>query len=157
MLLVRAGQALFLCAALATNPAIASRIHRPSTSGHAATSSVKKSHSFRLKKLHGQRTIDPARATEIQAALIKQNYLSGSPSGQWDAQTQMAMQKYQADHGWQTKLMPDSRALINLGLGPNRLVENSALKEAARNSSENPAAPADPAPNTLASVHSISQ
>ena len=29
------------------------------------------------------------------------------------------MQKYQADHGWQTKLMPDSRALKKLGLGPD--------------------------------------
>jgi hypothetical protein len=27
------------------------------------------------------------------------------------------MQKYQADQGWQTKLMPDSRALKKLGLG----------------------------------------
>jgi len=29
------------------------------------------------------------------------------------------MQKYQADQGWQTKLMPDSRALEKLGLGPD--------------------------------------
>ena len=29
------------------------------------------------------------------------------------------MQKYQADNGWQTKLIPDSRAIIKLGLGPN--------------------------------------
>jgi hypothetical protein len=29
------------------------------------------------------------------------------------------MQKFQADHGWQTKLTPDSRALIKLGLGPH--------------------------------------
>ena len=29
------------------------------------------------------------------------------------------MQKYQADQGWQTKLMPDSRALKKLGLGPD--------------------------------------
>jgi hypothetical protein len=29
------------------------------------------------------------------------------------------MQKYQSDHGWQTKLMPDSRALVQLGLGPD--------------------------------------
>lgn len=29
------------------------------------------------------------------------------------------MQKYQADQGWQTKLMPDSRALLKLGLGPD--------------------------------------
>jgi hypothetical protein len=29
------------------------------------------------------------------------------------------MQKYQADHGWQSKQVPDSRALIKLGLGPD--------------------------------------
>jgi len=29
------------------------------------------------------------------------------------------MQKYQADNGWQTKLMPDSRAIKKLGLGPD--------------------------------------
>ena len=29
------------------------------------------------------------------------------------------MQRYQSDHGWQTKLIPDSRAIIKLGLGPH--------------------------------------
>lgn len=29
------------------------------------------------------------------------------------------MQRYQADQGWQSKTIPDSRALIKLGLGPN--------------------------------------
>ena len=29
-----------------------------------------------------------------------------------------AMQKMQGDNGWQTKITPDSRALIKLGLGP---------------------------------------
>jgi hypothetical protein len=29
------------------------------------------------------------------------------------------MRKYQADHGWQSKEVPDSRALIKLGLGPS--------------------------------------
>jgi hypothetical protein len=28
------------------------------------------------------------------------------------------MQKLQGDMGWQTKITPDSRALIKLGLGP---------------------------------------
>jgi len=37
----------------------------------------------------------------------------------WDDATQRAMQKYQADNGWQTKTTPDSRALIKLGLGPD--------------------------------------
>ena len=59
------------------------------------------------------------RATEIQAALIRAGYLSGSPSGAWDPGSQAAMEKLQADNGWQTKLVPDSRAIIKLGLGPN--------------------------------------
>jgi hypothetical protein len=28
------------------------------------------------------------------------------------------MEKLQADNGWQTKIVPDSRAIIKLGLGP---------------------------------------
>jgi len=69
-------------------------------------------------KRPGQAAIDPQRATEIQNALIKSGYLSGEPSGNWDANSQAAMQKLQADNGWQTKLVPDSRAIIKLGLGP---------------------------------------
>ena len=30
------------------------------------------------------------------------------------------MSKFQSDQGWQTKLTPDSRALIKLGLGPSQ-------------------------------------
>jgi peptidoglycan hydrolase-like protein with peptidoglycan-binding domain len=70
-------------------------------------------------KLLGQRSIDDERAAQIQAALIKYGYLTGQPSGHWDASTEAAMGKLQADNGWQTKLVPDSRALIKLGLGPN--------------------------------------
>ncbi len=59
------------------------------------------------------------RAREIQTALIREGYLDGQPSGIWDQQTKDAMTRYQADHGWQTKTLPDSRALIQLGLGPD--------------------------------------
>jgi hypothetical protein len=58
------------------------------------------------------------RATEIQTALIKKGYLSGEPTGTWDAQSVAAMQKLQGDNGWQTRVTPDARALISLGLGP---------------------------------------
>jgi hypothetical protein len=68
----------------------------------------------------GQRTIDNARATQIQASLIRSGYLSGDASGHWDSETEAAMQKYQGDNGWQTKLIPDSRAIIKLGLGPTQ-------------------------------------
>lgn len=57
--------------------------------------------------------------TEIQQALIREHYLNGDATGNWDTTTQAAMQKFQADNGWQTKLMPDSRALKKLGLGPD--------------------------------------
>ncbi len=45
--------------------------------------------------------------------------MSGTPTGQWDSTTTAALQKLQGDNGWQTKITPDSRALIKLGLGPN--------------------------------------
>jgi peptidoglycan hydrolase-like protein with peptidoglycan-binding domain len=75
---------------------------------------ISKSH-----RLHGQQAIDPARVTQIQEALIREHYLSTDANGKWDATTEAAMQKFQADQGWQTKLMPDSRALMKLGLGPD--------------------------------------
>ena len=61
---------------------------------------------------------DDTRATQIQTSLIKSGYLTGEASGHWDAGTEAAMQKFQSDNGWQTKLIPDSRAIIKLGLGP---------------------------------------
>jgi peptidoglycan hydrolase-like protein with peptidoglycan-binding domain len=68
----------------------------------------------------GQRGIDDARAAQIQASLIRSGYLSGEASGHWDSGTEAAMQKFQSDNGWQTKLIPDSRAIIKLGLGPSQ-------------------------------------
>jgi peptidoglycan hydrolase-like protein with peptidoglycan-binding domain len=67
----------------------------------------------------GQQKVDPARSREIQQALIREHYLNGAPSGKWDAATEDAMRRFQADNGWQNKTVPDSRALIKLGLGPN--------------------------------------
>jgi len=95
----------------------------------------------RSHRVRGQQTIDSERATQIQQALIREHYLSGEPSGKWDATTIAAMQKYQADQGWQTKLMPDSRALKKLGLGPDY---SNALN--ARNSTFSGTPPAGTAP-----------
>ncbi len=81
------------------------------------------------KKIAGQRTIDADRTTQIQTALISQGYLTGPPTGAWDAGTQAALQKLQGDNGWQTKFVPDSRAIIKLGLGPSNTAsaENASL------------------------------
>jgi len=62
-------------------------------------------------------------------ALIRSGYLTGEPSGHWDTQTQAGMEKLQADNGWQTKLVPDSRALIKLGLGPSTAPANSVASQ----------------------------
>ena len=77
-------------------------------------------HHRRVAKKRGQQKIDSDRTRDIQEALIRQHYLSGEPSGKWDSATQSALQRYQADNGWQTKVTPDSRALIKLGLGPDQ-------------------------------------
>jgi peptidoglycan hydrolase-like protein with peptidoglycan-binding domain len=69
--------------------------------------------------MHGQQSIASERVTQIQQALIREHYLNGDASGEWDSTTQAAMQKFQSDQGWQTKLTPDSRALKKLGLGPD--------------------------------------
>lgn len=99
-------------------------------SGFATTlsSSTKKSshHSSHLShvrkatwKRHGQQQIAGDRAREIQEALIREHYLNGQPTGVWDTRTTDAMRRFQADQGWQSKVIPDSRALIKLGLGPS--------------------------------------
>jgi hypothetical protein len=67
----------------------------------------------------GQQKIDPERAQAIQEALIREHYLSGEAAGTWNQASEDAMRRYQADHGWQSKTVPDSRALISLGLGPS--------------------------------------
>jgi hypothetical protein len=142
-------------ATLAITPVFGTTTHKHPSSSHLRTASSKKSKK-KAHVIHGQRTIDSDRASEIQNALIRQKYLTGSPSGQWDAQTQAAMQQYQSDHGWQTKLMPDSRALISLGLGPNHAATTTA--HPAEEASNTPQVQSEPAAaNTLASVHSLSQ
>jgi len=70
-------------------------------------------------KRHGQQGMKPDRVRAIQEALIREKYLTGEATGNWDDRTQDAMTRYQNDNGWQSKVTPDSRALIKLGLGPN--------------------------------------
>lgn len=98
--------------------AAASATHR--TSRRSAHVSVK--HKMRKSTHSSLRHTDSTaiaaeRATQIQTALIQKGYLSGEPSGNWDAATVAAMQKLQSDNGWQHKVTPDARALIKLGLG----------------------------------------
>src|SRR5271166_6521645 len=96
----------------ATSTKAASRTH---TASAGKRSSRKKS-----VRARGQQKIDSERAQAIQEALIREHYLSGEATGTWNQASEEAMRRYQADHGWQSKTVPDSRALIKLGLGPSK-------------------------------------
>jgi hypothetical protein len=93
-----------------------------STSTKHTTSTARKSRTSKSSKktvARGQQKIEPQRAQEIQEALIREHYLDGEPAGTWNQASEDALRRYQADHGWQSKTVPDSRALISLGLGPS--------------------------------------
>jgi Putative peptidoglycan binding domain len=71
----------------------------------------------RFASLHMQ----PARAEQIQQALISAGDLHESPTGRWDTQTRDAMRRYQQQNGFGVTGMPDAKSLMKMGLGPHPL------------------------------------
>jgi hypothetical protein len=103
------------------------RPHAPARIARTTTSRAHSSHAGKAKRTrstkprsHGQQSIDPARLLDIQRALIRENYLQGEPTGEWDTATREALLRLQDENHWQTKIVPDARALIKLGLGPSQ-------------------------------------
>jgi len=118
--------------------------HKAGSTSHKSKHSKKTAGNWRKR---GQQKIDPQRARAIQEALIREHYLEGQPTGTWDQASQKAMEKYQADNGWQSKMIPDSRALIKLGLGPDQqhlLNPESAMTSPPPAHSATPPRPTDP-------------
>ncbi len=148
-----ATQCTGLAVLMAVTPVFASHSHVLAASRHKVLRAITHGHhktaAIAVHAVPGQRGIDPDRTRAIQTALISKNYLTGEPSGEWNAETEAAMQKFQSDNGWQTKLMPDSRALIMLGLGPNG-TGSSALSSTPKTALQ-PSTMAD----SLASIHSV--
>jgi hypothetical protein len=122
----------------ASGASTSSTASQPATHSTAATHSTSKmaaAHSGKAKRAsnksgarkggkkkttaRGQQKIDPERAQAIQEALIREHYMTGEAAGTWNQSSEDAMRRYQADHGWQSKTVPDARALISLGLGPS--------------------------------------
>lgn len=101
----------------ATSPSSSAKKSTGTT--HTASTGARSSRKKKPVRARGQQKIDSERATSIQQALIREHYLSGEATGSWNQASEDAMRKYQADHGWQSKQVPDSRALIKLGLGPS--------------------------------------
>jgi hypothetical protein len=107
-----------------TTPASTKTQTSSSSSAAKKTSSKTRTTGKRSRKksarVRGQQKIDSGRAQEIQEALIREHYLTGTPTGTWNQASEDAMRRYQEDNGWQSKEVPDSRALIKLGLGPSK-------------------------------------
>ena len=107
-------------ASAATTSSQAKSKHAKQSTTHASSSHHSSKHSSKaVAHSRGQRSIDEERTVAIQNALIREHYLAGEPTGVWDSTSKDAMLRYQAANGWQTKITPDSRALIKLGLGPD--------------------------------------
>src|SRR5437660_1743684 len=127
-----------------------------SKSAHSRTTSTRTSShkGKRAKKVKGQQKIDSERTNQIQEALIRQHYMTGEATRKWDATTEDALRRFQADNGWQNKTVPDSRALIKLGLGPSHdhlLNHESAMTTSADAPQSTPASvPASTGPSSSA-------
>ena len=83
----------------------------------AAQKSQPRSSQRRRLRHRGQQQLAPDRIREIQQALIREGYLSGEPTGKWDAATTSAMRRFQKAHGYPETGKPDSLSLHQLGLG----------------------------------------
>jgi hypothetical protein len=103
-----------------TTAATPAHTHHATTSTTHTASTGKRSSRKKSSRVRGQQKIDSERAQAIQQALIREHYLSGEATGTWNQSSEEAMRRYQADNGWQSKEVPDSRALIKLGLGPSK-------------------------------------
>ncbi len=128
---------------------------KSSSKTHTASSKSSSRHKKKSAKVRGQQKIDSERAQAIQEALIRQHYLTGEATGSWNDASEAAMRRFQADNGWQSKTVPDSRALIKLGLGPSKdhllnpesamtTVPDAPKSESLPPTSNSPATVADP-------------
>src|SRR6266568_4813132 len=132
--------------------------HRVPAGSKVVKTSQHGSKKSRKSRPHGQQAIDSERAQQIQQALVREHYMTGAPSGTWDDATQQALRRYQADQGWQSKSVPDSRALIRLGLGPDRghlLNPESAMTTEPQFRNRTPGSPRSASPSPVAPASAI--
>ena len=67
------------------------------------------------------------RTKEIQSTLAQKGYLSGEPSGAWDADSITAMKRFQKDQNLDADGKLNSLSLIALGLGPKRTLTATSV------------------------------
>jgi BRCT domain type II-containing protein len=67
----------------------------------------------------------PDRYKEIQQALVDKGYLHGEPNGEWGADSNDALKRFQADQNLTPDGKINSLSLIAMGLGPKRMTAQS--------------------------------
>jgi peptidoglycan hydrolase-like protein with peptidoglycan-binding domain len=91
--------------------------HKPLTR-RASSKSPSSRNRARTPRYAVQNAPTPDRIREIQGALASRGYLKTAPSGAWDAETQDAMKRFQADRKLDQTGKLNALSLIGLGLGP---------------------------------------
>ena len=89
------------------------RLFAPQTSRVSYTTTSNTPH---ISKRKIELSMDSARVTEIQQALIQKGYLIGEPTGTWDDLTYESMRKFQFEHKVDVTGYPTAHSLKLLGL-----------------------------------------
>jgi peptidoglycan hydrolase-like protein with peptidoglycan-binding domain len=104
--------ALLLALAIPAAAQSTQPVHKP------AADVAHRSHSkHHAREPRGQMAPAADRITEIQSALIRENALTGDPTGIWDAATIEAMKRFQAAQNLTPTGKIDALTLQHLGLG----------------------------------------
>lgn len=110
-------RAIILALALTgTVPAFAAQTKK----APAKKSAPKKKTAVRKAAPPKQMQPTPERYREIQQALIDRGFLEGEPTGKWDEQTIEAWKRFEESENLPVDGKLDAKALIALGLAPNR-------------------------------------
>ena len=97
-----------------------------STKHKGATSKTSKTSKSRSSARRSyQQSPTPERYKEIQQALASKGYYHGEPNGEWGADSQDALRRFQAEQNLTADGKLSSMSLIALGLGPKRLSAQS--------------------------------
>ncbi len=77
------------------------------------------------KRRSSQQAPTTDRYKEIQQALVAKGYLHGEPNGEWGAESQDALKRFQTDQSLTPDGKVNSLSLIAMGLGPKRMAAQS--------------------------------
>jgi peptidoglycan hydrolase-like protein with peptidoglycan-binding domain len=114
---------LMLAMGAATPAALAVAARKPAAKTSARTAPGKKKSTRKAappSRYTGQTAPSPDRYREIQQALIDRGFLTGEPTGVWDARSIEAMKRLEQSLDLRVDGKIDARTLTALGLGPKR-------------------------------------